>query len=95
MFITVAEMGMYDLVIGVVIILMIGIVWTLLGHNLNTTADTMSQIIPTTINNESVDVADIINEIDFSQKVYYVWYFIITVLVFMWVIKKSSRDQNV
>ncbi len=89
------EMGMYDLVIGVVIILVIGIVWTILGYELNTTADVMKQIIPATINNETVNVTAVTDEIEVAQNVYYVWYFIIAVLVFVWVIKKSSREQNV
>lgn len=95
MSITVDEMGMYDLVIGVAIILIIGIVWVILGHGLNTVADVMSGIIPASINNESVNVTAVTDEIELAVNVYYVWFFIITVLVFVWVIKKSSREQNV
>lgn len=87
-------MGMYDLAIGVGIILVIGLVWTILGHGLNTTADVMSGIIPVSINNESVNVTVVTDEIELVQNVYYIWYLIITILVFVWVIKKSSREQN-
>lgn len=87
-------MGMYDLAIGVGIILVIGLVWTILGHGLNTTADVMSGIIPVSINNESVNVTVVTDEIELVQNVYYIWYLIIAILVFVWVIKKSSREQN-
>lgn len=82
------------MVVGIAIILVAALYWSVLDHTLNLTGDIIINSTPETINNYTVNIAEVTNEIVLTENIYYIYFFIIIIIVFMWVHKRSVSEQD-
>lgn len=80
-------MGMYEVVVGVAVIIFASFIWISFAHTLGDVTDTMSDIVP---NGTYVNQTAVENELQFSNDIFYFAFFVIVILVFVWMIKKKG-----
>lgn len=84
---------MYELVIGVGVIILLVFMWTLLTHVTKTTVNVAKNTTPLTVANETINQTAIFKHYDYAYSVVYFSLFLLVFLVFIYIIKKAVQAQ--
>lgn len=87
-------MGTLKTIGAILLIFFLAMLWAVLNYQFDQITDVMVDILPATMNNETVPVEEITGVFTLFDNIYYFAFFFIAIIIIIWAVKENAKEQE-